>query len=70
MDRKWLSRNLGTSVIQKRHYSLRDFYLKYFFTNATLVDFVVSPLGCDLIVTDAHEAKLRCPDEVDGDIWI
>jgi hypothetical protein len=31
----------------------------------SLMDFVVSPPGWD-----AHEAQLRCPDEVDGDIWI
>jgi hypothetical protein len=36
---------------------------------------VVSPPGCGRSVTDfwgwdAHEAQLRCPDEVDGDIWI
>jgi hypothetical protein len=39
------------------------------------MDFVVSPPGCgwsgtDFWVWDAHEAQLRCPDEVDGDIWI
>jgi hypothetical protein len=33
------------------------------------------PPGCGRSVTDfwgwaAHEARLRCPDEVDGDIWI
>jgi hypothetical protein len=36
---------------------------------------VVSPPGCGRSVTDfwgwdAHEAQLRCPDEVDGDTWI
>jgi hypothetical protein len=41
----------------------------------SLRDFVVSPPGCDRSVTDfwgwdAHEARLRCPGEVDGDIWI
>jgi hypothetical protein len=39
----------------------------------SLMDFVVFPPGCDRSVTefwgwDAHEARLRCPDEVDGDI--
>jgi hypothetical protein len=39
------------------------------------MDFVVSPPGCGRSVTDfwgwdAHEAQLRCPDEVDGDTWI
>jgi hypothetical protein len=39
------------------------------------MDFVVSPPGCGRSVTyflgwDAHEAQLRRPDEVDGDIWI
>jgi hypothetical protein len=39
------------------------------------MDFVVSPSGCGLSVTDfwgwdANEAHLRCPDEVGGDIWI
>jgi hypothetical protein len=37
--------------------------------------FVVSPPGCGQSVTDfwgwdAHEVQLRCPDEVDGDIWM
>jgi hypothetical protein len=36
----------------------------------SLMDFVVSPPGCDRSVTDfsvwdAHEVHLRCPDEVD-----
>jgi hypothetical protein len=41
----------------------------------SLMDFVVSPPGCGWSVTDffsgwdAHEARLRCPDEVHGDIW-
>jgi hypothetical protein len=39
------------------------------------MDFVVSPPSCGQIVTDfwcwdAHEVQLRCPNEVDGDIWI
>jgi hypothetical protein len=39
------------------------------------MDFVVSPPGYGRSVTefwgwDAHEAQLRCADEVDGDIWI
>jgi hypothetical protein len=51
--------------------------LRYFFPlqchHMSLMDFVVSPPGCGLSVTDfyvwdAHEAQLRCPDEVDGDI--
>jgi hypothetical protein len=33
----------------------------------SLMDFVVSTPGCGRSVT-AHEAQLRCPDEVDGDI--
>jgi hypothetical protein len=41
----------------------------------SLMDFVVSPPGCGRSATnfwswDAHEAQLRCTDEVDGDIWI
>jgi hypothetical protein len=41
----------------------------------SLMDFFVSPPGCGRIVTDfrrwdAQEAQLRCPEEVDGDIWI
>jgi hypothetical protein len=40
----------------------------------SLMDFVVSPPSCGQSVTDcwgwdAHEAQLRCSDEVDGDIW-
>jgi hypothetical protein len=46
-----------------------------FFHHMSLMDFVDFPPGCDQSVTDfwdwdAHEAQLRCPDEVDGDIWI
>jgi len=49
----------------------------FFGSNATphvLVDFVVLPPGHDRSVTDfwgweAHEAQLRCPDNVSGDIW-
>jgi hypothetical protein len=52
--------------------------LKSFFFQChhmSFMDFVVSPPGCGWSVTDflswdAHEAQLRCPDEVDGDIWI
>jgi hypothetical protein len=45
------------------------------FHHMSLMDFVVSPPGCGWSVTDflgwdAHEAQLRFPDEVDGDIWI
>jgi hypothetical protein len=41
----------------------------------SVMDFVVSPPGCGWSVTDfwgwdANEARLRCPDEVDGDIRI
>jgi hypothetical protein len=41
----------------------------------SLIDFVGPRPGCGRSVTDfwgwdAHEAQLRCPDEVDGDIWI
>jgi hypothetical protein len=41
----------------------------------SLIDFVVSPPSYGRNVTffwgwDAHEEQLRCPDEVDGDIWI
>jgi hypothetical protein len=40
----------------------------------SLMEFVVSPPGCGRSVTDfwdwdTHEAQLRCPDEVDSDIW-
>jgi hypothetical protein len=39
----------------------------------SLMDLVGSPPGCGRSVTnvwglDAHEAQLRCPDVVDGDI--
>jgi hypothetical protein len=41
----------------------------------SVMDFVVSPPGCGWSVTDfqgwdTHEVRLRCPDEVDGDIWM
>jgi hypothetical protein len=40
----------------------------------SLMDFVIFPPGCGWSVTDvwcwdAHDAQLRCPDDVDGDIW-
>jgi hypothetical protein len=40
----------------------------------SLMDLVVFPPGCGRSVTDfwgwdAHEAQLRCPDELDGDIY-
>jgi hypothetical protein len=40
----------------------------------SILDFVDTPPGCGWSVTDfwgwdAHEAHLRCPDEVDGDIY-
>jgi hypothetical protein len=52
------------------------FHCKTFFSlqyhHMSLMDSVVSLPGCDRSVTDfwgwdAHEALLRCPDEVDGD---
>jgi hypothetical protein len=41
----------------------------------SLMDFMISPPSCGRSVTDfsgwdAHEAQLRCPDEMEGDIWI
>jgi hypothetical protein len=41
----------------------------------SLEDFMVSPPSCGQSVTnfwgwDVHQAQLRCPDGVDGDIWI
>jgi hypothetical protein len=54
---------------------LRSWYPPAQCHHMSLMDLVVSPPGCGRIVTDfwdwdAHEAQLRCPDEVDGDIWI
>jgi hypothetical protein len=54
------------------------FESKFFFIQChhmSLIDFVVPPPGCSRRVTDfwwwdAHQEQLRCPDEVDGDIWI
>jgi hypothetical protein len=56
----------------------RPTFLFFFFFQCyhmSLVDFVVSPPACGRSVTDfwgwdAHEVQLRCPDELDGDIWI
>jgi hypothetical protein len=50
-------------------------YNIFCFHHMSLMDFVVSPLDCGRSVTDlwgwdAHKVQLRCPDEVDGDIWI
>jgi hypothetical protein len=50
-------------------------YLSLQCHHMSLMDYVVSPPGCGRSVTDfwgwdAREAQLRCPDEVDGDIWI
>jgi hypothetical protein len=41
----------------------------------SILDFVVSPPSCSQSVTDfwgwdAHEAQLRCPDEVDGYMYM
>jgi hypothetical protein len=50
---------------------------RYYFQchHMSLMDFEVPHFGCGRSVTDfwglhAHEAQLRCPDEVDGDTWI
>jgi hypothetical protein len=50
---------------------MKSFFLSLH--HMSLMDFVVSPPGCGRSVTDfwgwdAHEAQLRCPDEVAGDI--
>jgi hypothetical protein len=47
----------------------------FFYHHMSLMDLVFSPPGCGRSATDfwgwdAHEVQLRCPDEVDGDIWI
>jgi hypothetical protein len=60
---------------QRQHCNhLQDFSLLQCH-HMSLMDFVVSPSGCGRSVTefwgwDAHEAQLRCPGVVDGDIWI
>jgi hypothetical protein len=65
-ERKWLV----------KRWVKGGWYSTFFFQchHMSLMDFVVSPPGCGWNVTDlgwdAHEAQLRCPDEVDGDIWI
>jgi hypothetical protein len=56
-------------------HSTSQHYGSVYCTHMSLMDFVVSPPSCGWSVTDfwgwdAHEAQLRCPDEVDGDIWI
>jgi hypothetical protein len=60
-------------LVQLQPSSGWSFVFKYH--HMSLMDFVVSPPGYGRSVTDfwdrdAHEAQLRCPDEVDGDIWI
>jgi hypothetical protein len=61
-QRKHSSQSANIVVVFKHHHM-------------SLMDFVVSPPGCGRSVTDfwgwdAHQAQLRCPDEVEGDIWI
>jgi hypothetical protein len=58
---------------KKLNFTLNVFSL--LLSHMSLMDFVDSHSGCDRNVTDvwgwdAHEAQLRCSDEVDGDIWI
>jgi hypothetical protein len=56
---------------------LFKYYGTFFFQchHMSLMDFAVSPPGCGRSLTnfwswDAHEAQLRCPDEVNGDTRI
>jgi hypothetical protein len=60
--------------IQSKCLLLEVFFLIQCY-HMSVMGFVVSPPGCgrnvtDLCGWDAHEAKLRCPDDVGGDIWI
>jgi len=55
-----------TAFFKHLYCKVRDFFL-------SLTDFVVFPPGHGRSVTDfsgwdAHEARLRCPDDVSGDI--
>jgi hypothetical protein len=70
----------GTRVVSSGITFIQSFVhisllIQNFIYHMSLMDFVVSPPGCGWSVTDlrgwdAHEAQLRCPNEVDGDIWI
>jgi hypothetical protein len=58
--------------VQEKRNKIVAFILSQFH-HMSLIDSVVSPPGCRRSVTDfrgwdVHEAQLRCPDEVDGDI--
>ena len=65
-----------TTIRTKKITGVIEIYIYFFFSNATtrpLVDFVVLPPGHGRSVTyfwvwDAHEAQLRFPDGVSGDI--
>ena len=55
------------------HMALQSFFFFGQMPPHLLEDFVVLPPGHDSSVTDfwgwdAHEAQLRCPDDVNGDI--
>jgi hypothetical protein len=60
---------------QREQRVLASFFFFLQCHHMSLMEFMVSPPGCGRSVTDfwgwdAHEAQLRCTDEMDGDIWI
>jgi len=76
IDETWLM-ILGWRGVQNRPWVLRTLIYEGFFfypmPHMSLTDLVVFPPGDGRSVTDfsdwdAHEARLRCPDDVSGDI--
>jgi hypothetical protein len=68
------STTFGSNISHSKKKLARYEYIYFFLQchHMSLMDFVVSPPGCGRSVTDfwgldAHEAQLRCPDEVNGD---
>ena len=71
VQKMFISTHLITFNLRLSHVQLQFFFnpMPYMF----LTDFVVFPPGHGRSVTDfsgwdAHEARLRCPDDVSGDI--
>jgi hypothetical protein len=65
---------LITRKICEKSWKLCSLFFSLQCHRVSLMDFVISPTGCgrsviDFWGRDAHEAQLRCPDEVDGDIY-
>jgi hypothetical protein len=74
----WISQPNTIINVHKSLFEAPIIVVRLFFLHChhmSRMDLVASPPSCGRSVTDfrdldAHEAQLRCSDEVDGDIWI